>query len=316
MDFPAWLAPYEPQVPIKSLVEQINQIYHSFDACHYDREHPEIHQQLPPIWAEMMQQLPQKACWRIVDLGCGTGFEAQQTLQTLGPDVESLIAYDPAPEMLDHCKQRLQGSPQVTFCAQLEEIRVHGPFNLLLTNSLLHHLPNIQETLSSLLPSLKTGAFWLAGHEPSSRFYRNPECVRFVADYARHRERAKWFEPSAYFGKLSRVFGKHPLSVTAKAALERGLFKKLPSAFALDRLIDFHVAHSPEEAAEGRGLDFEVMQSDLHPAWQMRWVKSYAYFGSFNPMKAPRTWQERGRQLAQRFPLDGANFSTVWSRAA
>ncbi|HET9282777.1 MAG TPA: class I SAM-dependent methyltransferase, partial [Candidatus Angelobacter sp.] len=260
------------------------------------------------------QHLPDRPAWRVLDFGCGTGFEAGQALQTLGDRVESLTAYDPSPEMLTLCKNRLKASPRVTFCTRWDEFQAQGPFDLLLTNSLLHHLPSIEETLSHLMPVITTDAFWLAGHEPSSRFYSNTDCVDFMNEYARYRQRARWFEPSAYLGKLSRQFGSHPLRKTAKEALKRGLFKKPPSSFVLDRLVDFHVAHSPEEAAEGRGLDFEALESALRPLWRRVSVKTYAYFGSFNPLLAPRRWQERSRQMEQRFPSDGANFSAVWER--
>jgi SAM-dependent methyltransferase len=314
MEMPAWLSLYEPQIPLASLVEEVNKIYHSFDAKHYDREHPEIHQQLPAIWTEMIQQLPARPVWRVLDFGCGTGFEAEQLLKRLGSKVEVLVAYDPSPEMLAECKQRLRGFSGVVFCEQFTSTYTQKNFNLLLTNSLLHHLPSIKDTLSSLLLSLSSDAYWLAGHEPSSRFYRNSECITFLNDYSRYRERIKWFEPASYIAKLKMIVGKHPLSATAKVAYDRGLFKRVPSTSAVNKIVDYHVAHSPEEASEGRGLDFEKMQQHFGSIWQLRWLKAYGYFGGFNPVHAPEAWKNRIRQLAARFPNDGTNFSTIWSR--
>src|SRR6185437_3466614 len=198
MEIPAWLAPYEPQMPLNSLVEEVNKIYHSFDAKHYDRDHPEIHQQLPAIWAEMIRQLPEKTGWCVLDFGCGTGFEALQVLQKLPGKIERLVTYDPSPEMLVQCKQRLRAFSNVSFQEQLDPALDHGPFDLLLTNSLLHHLPNLRETISSLLPALTSNAYWLAGHEPSSRFYQNSECVRLFENYSRYHNVAKWFQPISY----------------------------------------------------------------------------------------------------------------------
>ncbi len=218
--------------------------------------------------------------------------------------------------MLAQCKLRLQSSPNVTFCSRFEDIQAHGPFNLFLTNSLLHHLPNIQETIASLMPSLTTDAFWLAGHEPSSRFYRNPECLSFLADFSRHRQRAKWLEPSSYIAKLALIVGKHPLRETAKKVFELGLFKQRPTPATIDRIVDFHVAHSADEATAGRGLDFEALQKSLSSHFKLQWVKTYAYFGSFNPTRTTSQWRARSQQLADRFPHDGANFSAVWSRHA
>jgi len=313
MDMPPWLSEYEPQVPLKQLVEEVNKIFHSFDAEHYDSGHPEIHQQLPSVWAEMLAQLPSRQ-WRALDLGCGTGFEPQQVQRFLGDRLEKLLAFDPSPEMLAQCRRRLPGSKNVFFSSQFAEIAGHGPFNLLLTNSLLHHLPDIPETLSSLLPALTPDAFWLAGHEPSSRFYRNPECLSLLADFSRYRQRAKWLEPSSYIAKLALIVGKHPLRETAKKAFELGLFKQRPTPATIDRIVDFHVAHSADEATAGRGLDFEALQKSLSSHFKLQWVKTYAYFGAFNPTRTSARWRDKSQLLASRFPQDGANFSTIWSR--
>lgn len=314
MEIPAWLAPYEPQMPLKSLVEEVNKIYHSFDAKRYDREHPEIHQQLPAIWAEMMAQLPARTRWRVLDFGCGTGFEGGQVLQKLGENVETFVAFDPSPEMLGKCKTNLQGFGRVTFCLELQQAAMAGPFNLLLTNSLLHHLPSIQETILSFLPALTPDAFWLAGHEPSSRFYRNSDCIRFLDDYSRYWERVKWFQPSSYVAKLNQLFA-NPLRATAKVAMQRGMFNRLPGSAVIDRIIDFHVPHSCAEVNQGRGLDFDQLQHWFRDIWELRWKRTYSYFGATSEARVPHHWKKKALSMSQAYPNDGANFCLVWERA-
>lgn len=314
MEIPAWLAPYEPQIPLNSLVEEVNKIYHSFDAKHYDREHPEIHQQLPAIWGEMISQLPEEPRWRVLDFGCGTGFEALQVLQKLDRKIERLVVYDPSPEMLGKCKQRLHGFPIVSFQEQLEPALAQGSFDLLLTNSLLHHLPDLEQTISFLLPALDPHAYWLAGHEPSARFYHNSECVRLLENYSKYRKIAKWFKPGSYAAKIRLLSGNHKLSATAHAAFKRGLFRAVPSHTAIDMLVDFHVAHSSGEVQEGRGLDFEKLQRLFGRDWKLSWAKTYSFLGPFSEVTAPSRWVKRARMLGQRFPDDGANFCMVWNR--
>ena len=314
IEFPDWLADSEPQLPLPSLVQEVNRLYHSFGAANYDREHPEIFQMLPAVWAEMIAQLPQKQ-WRVLDFGCGTGFEAARVQQNIGEPVEHLVCFDPSPEMLAQCRDRLKATKAVSFHAELQSALKCGPFNLLLTNSLLHHLPDIRQTLSELLPSLTADAMWLAGHEPSARFFRNAECLKFLDDFSRHRRWGKFLSPKAYLGKMRLLAGQDPLQTTARAALERGWFKKLPDAMVIDRIVDFHVPHSREEAHGGRGLDFVQMQVDLAPEWSLKWVKTYGFFGSFKPTSAPQRWVKRSRELAEKFPRDGANFAMVWVRS-
>jgi SAM-dependent methyltransferase len=314
--FPSWLADLEPQIPLASLVEKINNLYHSFEAAYYDREHPEIFDVLPALWEEMIQEVPPRRSWRILDFGCGTGFEASQIMRCLDGRVEKLVCYDPSPEMLAQCRARLKGPDSVLFCAQLEEAESLGPFDLLLTNSLLHHLPNIGETINALLPNLTPDAMWLAGHEPSARFYRSVECLRLLDQYKQYYQRAKFLDPGSYVAKMRLKLGRDPLRATAKAALQRGWFKKLPSCLVIDRIVDFHVAHCSAEAADGRGLDFEQMQVEFASEWSLTWVKTYSFFGSFKLTGIPSRWMKRGKELAEKFPNDGANFCAVWSRKA
>ena len=314
MDIPDWLAESGPQVPLETLVEEVNKIFHSFGAAGYDRDHPEIYEQLPPIWTEMIAQLPNPSCLNVVDLGCGTGFEASLLLNGLSNHVFRLTAYDPSPEMIAICKNRLKMYPQVFFCSRIEEVRSHGPFNLLLTNSLLHHLPNIVDTLGSLLPSLSDNAVWLAGHEPSVRFYRNDACLQLLQSYRRSRKFARWFVLDNYAAGVRLLLGRDPLSATADSAYERGLFSKRPSSTVIDRIVDFHVPHSAEDVSGGGGLDIERMQTWFERDWTLEWSKTYSFLGPFPYVKTPRKWLNKARGLERQYPSDGANFCMVWRR--
>lgn len=313
MDFPAWLAPYQPLVPLQALVEETNRIYHSFDARNYDAAHLEIRLLWPGLWAEMMRHLPEKDGWRVLDFGCGTGFEAEQLFNNLGSKIEFLMAYDPSSEMLAQAKRRLAGNSRVHFADDLNRVGARGTYNLLVTNSVLHHLPEIENTVFSLQPLLSSDSYWLAGNEPSTRFYRNPECRALAQKYSEYRERMKWFELSRYIDKFRKISGHHTLRATALTAVERGLFAMVPSDTVIARLVDFHVPHPLDDADAVRGLDLEKMQSTLKEQWTLQWSKTYSYLGQFSELAAPRKWRDKAGLLKNHFPADGANFCAVWS---
>jgi SAM-dependent methyltransferase len=308
------LQEFEPQLPLQSLVEQLNRIYHATEARGYDRMHPEIHAALPAAWTEMLSHLPRRT-WRVLDFGCGTGFEASQTISALNSSVEFLACYDPSPEMLALCKERL-GCHSRVFTSDFSEIAAHGPYDLLLTNALLHHLPNIESTLATLIPCLSSDAFWLAGHEPSARFYRNPKCCRLLEQYSRQRRWLKYLGPNAYVARLRRMIGidPDPLKFTTVAAFEQGLFKKMPTEILISRLVDFHVPHSEDEAKEGRGFDYENLQALWKDKWSLELVKTYSFLGFVKEASASSRWQREAHQLAAQFPGDGAHFCCVWKR--
>jgi SAM-dependent methyltransferase len=314
MEFPSWLAPYRPQVPLKSLVEEINRIYHAFDAANYDAEHVETRLLWPELWTEMTAQLPERDSWRALDFGCGTGFATEQVLKNLGPRLNHVVAFDPSREMMARGKDRVANHPKVLFSDDLNVVKEHGPYNLLITNSVLHHLPDVEETLLGLQAFLSSDAYWLSGNEPSQRFYRNAECVRLFQEYAAYLERRKWLQPSAYIAKLKHTFGLDSLSATARVAVERGLFELRPPATAISQIVDFHAPQMQENVDAERGFDVSRMQLTLKPHWKIEWSKTYYYLGPFSQIQAPRKWRDKARLLKEKFPDDGANFCCVWSR--
>jgi len=316
------LAPYQPQLPTEELVLEVNRLYHAVEAQDYDDRHPEVHGQLPPIWKEMADYAAKTAEvkeWRILDFGCGTGFEAEQLIRYLPQgSIAQLTCYDPSPEMLDRCRAKI--TPLFSDTVFVSDLSSQSddqqPYNLLATNSLLHHLPNPLGTINHLLPQLTENVLWLAGHEPSSRFYKNAECARLYENFSQQKQWSRFLSVENYFTKAKQLVGlrSNPSKEAAKAAFHKGLFKQQPSPFVVGRLVDFHVAHSLEEASQGRGFDFKSMQQEFADSWQLEWVKTYSFMGSSYEQDLSSRWSDASREMAQKFPDDGANFCTVWRR--
>lgn len=106
---PSWLEPAQPRLALAELVEQVNSIYHSFEAASYDSEIIEMRSLWPPLWRDMLAELPAVYHWRILDFGCGTGFASEQALSILGEKVSVLTAYDPSTQMLNKACAKLAG---------------------------------------------------------------------------------------------------------------------------------------------------------------------------------------------------------------
>ncbi len=316
------MARYEPQVPIPELVEQLNRFYHAREARYYDRQHPEIHQQIGPMWSEMITVgLAGKSnhSLRVLDFGCGTGFEAAQLLASpYCTSVSQLVCYDLSPEMLEVCRNRLNRfSCFIEYVSELEQVSVaHGRFDVLLTNSLLHHLPDPLGTIRSLSHLLSSEAVWLAGHEPSSRFYRNPSCCSVLEAFRRHQRFRKYLSPRKYLRRAMRLlrFNRDPARGAAKSAVEKDLVRRRPSRGAVGSLVDFHVARSSQEADAGRGFDFREIEENLHGGWDLAWQKSYSFMGPFYEEHLPKKWLAACQELKLAHPNDGSNSCAVWKR--
>lgn len=316
------LEPYEPQVPVDELVEQVNRFFHAREAAVYDRQHLEIHDQLEPVWHHMLEiGLPRDGRpLRVLDFGCGTGFEATVLLDSdIEGRVAELVCYDLSPEMLEKCRATLgrRKIPMRFLCDMDELLREPQPFDVLITNALLHHLPDPMAVIDGLAPILSREAVWLAGHEPSSRYYKNEHCQEVFNEFERGHRLSRLFSPSRYIGAVRRMLNPDddPAEGTARAALRAGLVKKQLPRGIVYRLVDFHVPHTPEEAATGRGLDYAELERKNHGRWNLVWKTSYNFMGPVMEDDLPVKWRSQCRLLKERFPDDGASFCAVWSRA-
>jgi len=262
---------------------------------------------------------PENGPWRILDFGCGTGFESLQVLRLLPTgSIRSLVCYDPSPEMLSRCRLKVASVfSRAVFTSNYDEmLHLSTGVNLLLTNSLLHHLPDPYETIAGITSLMAHDAFWLAGHEPSNRFYRNSELLNFVDRFFSARSWLRFMDPNSYKRRVRTFLRRKSDSGadTARAAVAAGLFELEPPRTAIDRLVDFHVAHSATEVSNDRGFDFEAMAEELVHVWERTWVKTYSYFGTYPEYEVPTNWRRKSRTLAASYPKDGANFCSVWRR--
>lgn len=316
------LNPFGPTRPVADLVVDINLLYHAVEAVSYDDSHPEIFGQLPALWTSMLEQavaLLPGGPLTVVDYGCGTGFASSQALALLGEQrIKQLVCYDPSPEMLARCKERLKGwgGAPILYCTSEDEWdsgRVPR-VDLLLTNSLLHHLPDPIAMARGIRARMGDNAVWIAGHEPSARFYGNPECIAVWKGFERERLRARYLSPRAYWGGILRKLGlgSDPASVAARQAFAQGWFRRKPDPVTIGLIVDLHVAHSPAEVQDGRGLDYEKMANQLDGCFSVHEMTSYSFLGPTPEVSAPLRWQQQCSDLARRYPRDGANFCVVW----
>jgi hypothetical protein len=218
--------------------------------------------------------------------------------------------------MLARCRAKIAPlCAQAVFCTEPGALP-DASYNVLISNSLLHHLPHPLAQIAALLPRLERDAIWLAGHEPSRRFYTNPACLDVYRRFEQATRRRKLLSPASYARAVARWLGvsREPASRTAAAAVRQGLFGRRPSVRAIARIVDIHVAHSAAEAAQGRGFDIEHWRQELAWAWRCAWFTSYGFMGEHYEDDLTQPWAAAARDLAARFPADGANFCSVWER--
>ena len=309
---------YGPTCSVAELVTQLNRLYHEKEAESYELTHPEIFEQLPELWAQMLseyEQVCRREKIRILNYGCGTGFEAQRCLRHFGVGrIDRLVCYDPSTAMLAKCAGALRRlCSQVEFTQDLATVATPSAFDILVTNSVLHHLPQPFDIIRLLSHCIVPGGGWLCGHEPSRRFLANLECRETLRRFQRQDRWRRLVSPRRVLKRAQRWLGllETPEDYAAARAVEMGLFAKQPPPITIRRLVDFHVAEEPSDC---RGFDFREMQKVFSTEWELAWVRTYSYMGSLYEGGLPPRWRRAAAILAEAFPMDGGNLCMVWRR--
>lgn len=316
------VARYGPTRSISALVVELNRLYHEHEASRYESTHPEIFEQLPSLWREMITDFgrlhrPGDGPLRILDFGCGTGFEARQCLESWEKHVERIICYDPSESMMEQCRRTLAPwRSQVEYVTDVEKLSMYSGFNLLLTNSVLHHLLDPVAAIRDLEALLTPDAVWLCGHEPSRRFVDNAECYAALSAY---RGRDRWrrvLSPRRSARWLLRRLGfaELPEDYAARRAFETSMFERRPPARLVNQLVDFHVVTTEEKLGEAKGLDFRTLQMAFSGEWDLVWHRTYSFLGPYYSGRLPEPWRKKAKRLAEMYPDDGANSCLVWRR--
>jgi ubiquinone/menaquinone biosynthesis C-methylase UbiE len=298
----------------ESFIALVSNLYHDAESRVYDDRHREL-ADAAVAWTHCLETVAPAlpASVRVLDVGAGTGFASLQVLRVLGQRVERLVCLDPSAAMLAKARTRLAGTrvaPQFVVGDLTALVADRAKFDLILTNSVLHHVPDVTEFLDRIRALLTDGGIYVAGHEPCREFFAHPELRRWGAAYRRWRRLRRLASPAAY----RRFFAGSPdepsiVEATNTALLERAVIQRpLPSA-AIRRLIDIHVPSSDNASPSWaqHGLSRAEMLRDGLSDCDRVFETSYAHVKDARANMGPM-WRAVDRWLRWRFPLLGSNF--------
>lgn len=306
---------------VETFMRSVSNAFHEVQAGSYDDlVGPQIQSEVIPLLGRLFENIEVAHGTTVLDLGCGTGFAGEALLGLWGDRVGRLHCADISAAMLERCRARFAthtGEQEITFATEsVGELTGRGAsFDVVVTSSFLHHILDLESFFAELGRVVRDGGYYVALHEPSSRFGHNGECARLGDRYRRSLRWRRMLRPSRWYGRMQRVAGERSAATKINdLLLERRVTAHPLTWLQLASLVDIHDPAVPSEVRIGEaGFDPESFVRAWPGFRPVQW-KSYGFLGDVDASGANSHWKQRAAILAARYPQDGANFAAVWQR--
>jgi SAM-dependent methyltransferase len=304
--------------PVRDFVHQVSNAYHMLESSSYDSVHAEF-TETEGVWRKCLDRLepllPESI--RVLDLGAGTGFASAQVLRWLGGKVSSLTCQDLSPEMLETCERKLQSLAdgrgiELRFRAGLHESLVASreTYDLILTNSVLHHLLGLRTFFDSVRILLKPGGVYVAGHEPCAEFYGNASLYRWTKVYRQWRRIRRLFHSETYLRRIKLAPEMKGIEERTNDELVRSgaISSALPPG-VVRQLVDIHVPPASEHTPfwGEPGFSPNGLRETYFPEAEVVFLETYHHIKDAR-VHMGAVWRRIDAFLARKYPHCGANF--------
>ena len=300
--------------------QAVNVTFHRFESEVYDELHQDMWQSLPGEIARLVDAAAAKGYpagerLRALDIGCGTGLATDALLRSgLGARVEEVTLLDTSAQMLRRATARAAGwtartRPVEGLLAAAED----GPFDVIITSSVLHHVPDIGAFLGEVARRQRPGGLFLHVQDPNGDAAADPELERRSQQMAARRP-PEWKErltPQRVAGRLKRMLtGALPddyISRTLRQLVADGVVREPLTVAELYRITDIHVHN-------GAGISARRVGAAL-PDYELAAARAYGFFGEM-PSTLPEDLAREERRLSESGSLAGAWIGAAWGKRA
>jgi SAM-dependent methyltransferase len=296
----------------------VNVTFHEFESEVYDQEHADMWNSVPrevqllvSDCLESATELPSNL--HLLDIGCGTGLASQCLLWTeLGKKISSVDLLDTSPSMLRQATKRSSswGIPVQTFNGLIDQLPPEKTYDVIITCSVLHHVPDLAGFLAAVRHHQAENGFFLHLQDPNGDFLDDLELKQRQADFNRSQAFSKSIArlaPSRVLGSLYRkVTGapsNHYVAKTNRALIAKGVITSPLTFLELYSITDIHVE-------DGGGISLRQLKQWL-PEYNCVSQRSYGFFGALRselPERMKRVEDEQSRARA----MNGFHVGAAW----
>jgi SAM-dependent methyltransferase len=295
----------------------VNVVFHEFESEKYDESHRDMWESVPQQIALLVQDCfpdphPARGTLSVLDIGCGTGLASDALLKSpLGPSLRRIDLLDTSPSMLRRAVERAAGwgVPVAGFEGPAEMLLGKYRYDLILTCSVLHHVPDVAAFLRTVRGLQADGGAYIHLQDPNGDYLDDPELRQRTAAASR-RLLPEWLRrlaPRRILGRIRRELtgqqGEDYLGKTNRELLRRGVIATPLSVAEIFAITDIH-------AQDGSGISIERMKQWL-PDYRLVSQRSYGFFGQLGSTLPPRL-QITEQDLITRRALNGFHVGAAW----
>src|SRR5215469_13633322 len=294
----------------------VNVAFHEEESEVYDQIHKDMWTSLPPLFTLFAEDFLRAGAvppeLSMLDIGCGTGLASTSILQSpLGGRVGSIDLLDTSPSMLARARKRAEGwkVPVRCFEGQIEALPPGERYHLIVTCSVLHHVPDLRGFMDAVAARQAAGGLFLHLQDPNGDAASDPELQRRMSLVAR-KPLPEWLarlSPRRVIGRLFREItaqqGRDYISATNRRLLSTGVIERPLTASELFSITDIHVH-------DRQGISVPQIQSWLR-RYELISKRSYGFFGVLRISLPARLQKEEDRLLAQG-ALNGFHIGAAW----
>ncbi len=298
----------------------VNVTFHEFESAVYDEGHADMWESLPKqfdlLAGDCLEDCPALGSeLRLLDIGCGTGLATDCLLHSaMGSRIGKIDLLDSSPSMLKQAMKRSEtwGREVTQYNSLIHELPAENQYDVIVTCSVLHHVPDLPKFLSDVRAHQATGGLFLHLQDPNGDYLNDPELKRRMEEASPQPilpESVRRFSPKRIIRRLMREFtGEQEQDCVSKAnasLVKSGIITSALTVAELYAITDIHVE-------DGGGISIERMRAWL-PDYKRISGRSYGFFGQLWSTLAPSLQNEEVKLSEMRAP-NGFHIGAAWKR--